>query len=711
MNLNPQQHEAVHHFGGPLLIIAGAGAGKTMVLTHKIQYMVTELGIYPNSILAITFTNKAAKEMRDRVGRLLNQPKTAPYVSTFHSLCNDILRREFHHFGRPAQFVILDQSDQTRIVKHLLKEADIDDKKYPPALVLSVIDRIKNTLTTVSGYDRDPKRDPVIASLYGMYQQHLETQNALDFNDLLMMTVQLFHQFPDVLDRYQTQFPIIMVDEYQDTNHAQFALVQALAKKFRNITVVGDFDQTIYTWRGASVHNILQFERYYPDATVIKLEENYRSTSTILKAANTLITHNTQRKDKSLWTQNPAGDPIGYYCGGTERDEANFIAREILKLQRTGVALEDVAILYRTNAQSRVLEETMTQFQIPYRMIGGMKYLQRAEIKDISAYLRLVFNPHDNAAFTRAIAVPSRGVGDTSIEKLMILSTQTAKSIYGLWQSDALPVGPRQSAAIGSLFEKIDSWGARFSVLQSEKIGTLIRMILEESGYQAYLASGAIPNGQDRIESIMELITLSNEEDVELGEFLSKLSLSSDWDQAEPDTAGQLTLMTLHHAKGLEFNVVFLAGMEEGLLPHFRSKTDDEIEEERRLCYVGITRGRQRVILTGAQSRLFQGELRTSISSRFLRELPPELIDQLGLKILQPRTVAGVSTGGPKPAQAPARGLTSYSVGEWVTHGQWGKGQILSMDGTGENAVLHISFSGMVKKLMAKYAPIRKLGG
>ena len=387
MNLNAHQADAVHHFGTPLLIIAGAGAGKTMVLTHKIQYMVMELGVYPSNILAITFTNKAAKEMKERTLKLLDNPVNPPFVSTFHSLCNDILRKEIHHLGRASQFIILDYSDQTRIVKQLLKENNVDDKKYPPALVLSCFDKIKNTLTTASGYDRDPNRDPIIATLYRGYQQRMEAQNSLDFNDLLFLTVQLFHKFPDILEKYQNQFPVLLVDEYQDTNHAQFVLIQLLAKKYRNICAVGDFDQTIYSWRGASIQNILQFEKYYPDATVIKLEENYRSTGTILKAANALISNNSMRKEKSLWTQNAAGDPLIYYCGATERDEAGYIGREIMRRQREGLSLQDIAILYRTNAQSRVIEENLAQLQLPYRVIGGLKFLQRAEIKDISSYL------------------------------------------------------------------------------------------------------------------------------------------------------------------------------------------------------------------------------------------------------------------------------------------------------------------------------------
>jgi len=708
MQLNNHQTEAVHHFGSPLLIIAGAGAGKTMVLTHKIKFMITELGIYPDHILAITFTNKAAKEMKERVRSLLPGLTTYPFLGTFHSFCNEVLRKEIQYLGRSQSFIIMDYSDQTRLVKQLLKSLNIDDKKYPPAYVLSQLDRIKNTLTTVSGYERDSKKDPVISNLYHHYQQHLETQNLVDFNDLLFLTVRIWNQFPDILEKYQDQFPVLLVDEYQDTNHAQWVLIQLLAKKFRNICAVGDFDQTIYSWRGASVQNILQFETNYPDATVIKLEENYRSTGTILSAANTLISNNSQRKEKTLWTKNNLGDPVTIFCGTTEREEAFFIGREITKRVQANEKLSNIAILYRTNSQSRVIEEVLTQLQINYRVVGGLKFFQRAEIKDIGSYLRVLYNPHDNAALIRAISVPSRGIGDTSIDRLLTLSTQTGKSIFELHESSQIQLGPRQTLALTSFFDLISDVKKQVDSTPAEKNGLAIRCILEQSGYKDYLLSGAVPNGADKLESIYELINLSNEEELELGEFLGRLSLSSDWDE-HADSNEEVTLMTLHHAKGLEFDIVFLAGLEEGLLPHFRSQSEDEIEEERRLCYVGITRGRRQVILTSAQKRLFHGELKLGTPSRFLKEIPTHLCQQIGIKSINPAPTPvpnfGVNTST-KPVTA---GITVYENNDWVSHPQWGKGQIISVDGSAEAAVLTINFSGTNKKLMAKYAPIRKL--
>lgn len=707
MTLNDHQRDAVHHFGTPLLIIAGAGAGKTMVLTHKIRYMVQELGVYPQHILAITFTNKAAREMKDRVSALMPEMTNPPFLGTFHSFCNDVLRREIQHLGRESTFVILDHSDQVRVVKQLLTLQNVDDKKYPPNLVLSMFDRIKTSLTTASGYNRDSQRDPIISGLYGAYQEHLENQNAVDFNDLLFLTVQLWHQFPEILEKYQDRYPVVLVDEYQDTNYAQLVLIQLITKKYRNITVVGDFDQTIYSWRGATVQNILQFEENYPDATVIKLEENFRSTGNILRAANALITNNTQRLEKSLWTRNDDGELLTYYCGSTERDEAFFIGREMIKRSHVGTPFSGMAVLYRTNSQSRVIEEVLAQLEIPYRVIGGFKFFQRAEIRDIASYLRLVFNPHDNAAFSRAISAPSRGVGDTSLDRLAAQSTSEGQSIYSLVQNALLTIGTRQTAIVQEFFALIDRLSVIYQVAPNDKIGTLIREILNQSGYQTHLLSGAVPNGADRLETVMELVNLAHEEELELGEFLTRLSLASDWDQKE-ESAEAVTLMTIHHSKGLEFRTVFIAGMEEGLMPHFRSQTDEEIEEERRLCYVAITRGKERVILTGAHSRLFQGDLRKCAPSRFLKELPTHLIQHSGAKSFGPASVAPTFH---VPSSAPRVTVPSvdYLLGDWVSHPQWGKGQVLNVDGNGENAVLNILFSGMEKKLMAKYAPIRKL--
>jgi DNA helicase-2/ATP-dependent DNA helicase PcrA len=707
MTLNENQHQAIAHFGTPLLIVAGAGAGKTMVLTHKIRYMVQELGIYPKNILAITFTNKAAKEMKERVHTLMPESVDSPYLGTFHAFCNDVLRRDIHHLGRESTFVILDRNDQVRIVKQLLIQQNVDDKKYPPNLILSHFDQIKSSLTSTSGYGRDQKNDPIIGNLYTAYQEHLLLQNAVDFNDLLFLTVQLWHQFPDVLEKYQDHYPVVLVDEYQDTNHAQWVLVQLIAKKHRNITVVGDFDQTIYSWRGATVQNMLQFESNYPDATVIKLEQNYRSTGNILQAANALIANNTQRRDKALWTENDEGDLLTYYCGSTERDEAFFIGREITKRSHSGTSFGDMAILYRTNSQSRVIEEVLAQLEIPYRVVGGFKFFQRIEVRDIASYLRLIFNPHDNSALARAITAPSRGVGDTSLDKLFEQSSTTGQSIYTLVQTGAVSVGTRQATILRDFFALIDALTQTYERSTQDRIGTLIKEILTSSGYETYLLSGAVPNGAERLETVMELINLSHEEEVDLGEFLSRLSLASDWDEQE-GASSAVTLMTVHHAKGLEFRTVFLAGLEEGILPHFRSQTEDEIEEERRLCYVGITRGKDQVVLTGAQSRLFQGDLRRCTPSRFLRELPSHLIQHSGAKSVGPAAAPPTFHVAASAAQ-PTKSIVEYAPGDWVSHPQWGKGQIMTVDGAGENAVLQILFSGSTKKLMAKYAPIRKL--
>ncbi len=702
VELNAPQGAAVTHFGSPLLIIAGAGAGKTLVLTRRMVYMMTELGIPGDRILAITFTNKAASEMRHRTMALCQSSQSVPFIGTFHSFCNQILRESIHALGRSNQFTIIDATDQNRLIKQIAQPMALDDKKYPPAMLLRVLDRLKNAMIPPATYARDPRMDPVVLSVYEAYQGILTQQNALDFNDLISQTVQLFQGHPSVLDRYQEQYYAILVDEYQDTNPAQFSLLHLLSQKYRNITAVGDFDQSIYSWRGASVQTILQFEQQFPDATMIKLEENFRSTPTILAAANALIANNTQRKEKNLWTKNQGGTPIEVIRCQDDRDEGRQIADRFMASHQSGRPYTDMAVLVRTNAQTRVIEETFSSRHIPYRVIGGFAFMDRAEIKDMGAYLRCIHNRHDDSAVIRALGVPSRGVGQTSLSKLMAIGAHQQMSLFQIVQSGINPIGNRQWESIRQFFDTLNQLDQQYQQdTEPTAVANLIHAIIASTQYDQYLV--AQPNGLDRLEVLNELIHLAKEEITDLGEFITRLSLGIHQDEVAPNA---VSILTLHHAKGLEFPLVCLAGLEEGILPHSRSIAEGNIEEERRLCYVGITRGKEHVIITTVGSRMFQGEKRRLIESRFLDEIPSELITGRGHGNSRPprhNRGAHSPTNPPQNIEAP-----SYAIHDRVQHSRWGMGHIVAMSGEGENAVLTVSFGGEHKRLIAKYAPLRK---
>ncbi len=712
-SLNSQQQKAIEHVGTPLLIVAGAGSGKTMVLTHKVAYLIRELGVPAQHILAITFTNKAAKEMKERITQLIGVGNAAPFIGTFHAFCADVLHHYFHRLGRSNDYVICDQSDQIKLVKQILKDLNLSEKSYSPSGVLYTIQDMKNNLVTPAQCAQHPQNlraDQAIATVYKEYEAKLLANQLVDFNDMINYTVQLFQQCPDVLEIFQERFSFVMVDEYQDTNHAQYLLILLLAKKYQNLTVVGDFDQNIYSWRGANLDNILNFEKDYTHAQTILLEQNYRSTQTILNAANGLIAHNQARKEKNLWTDNPAGESLRHYVAHDERDEAQFMIKEIRSLSQT-YTYNQMAILYRTNAQSRVLEDSFVMAQIPYRVVGGLKFFDRAEIKDLLAYMRLVYNPNDTLSFSRIVNMPLRGVGDTSLSKILSQANQTGRPISELVDAGALPVTPKCLFTLREFWTLIHTLRTLYVEEDPDGVANLILAIVEKSGYKAMLEND--PKSIDKFENISELMTLAREEAVTLGDFLNKIALSTDLDQTE-DASNAITLMTMHTAKGLEFDVVFIAGLEEGLLPHYKSKLDPSaLEEERRLCYVGITRGRKKVILTSAEKRMIFGDIFRNEGSRFIEELPPETLETVERT---PVSLLGLSGSQIRSTleskkyydDLPTR-TDTFDLGDIVIHNQWGRGVIQKIEGHGPQAILHIAFYNGIKKLMAKYAPIEKL--
>lgn len=709
--LNPQQDQAVRHTHTPLLIVAGAGSGKTMVITHKIKHLIDSGVVEAGRILAITFTNKAANEMKERVAVLLGEREDAPYISTFHSFCGDVLRQDFRHLGGPNNYVIYDQSDQTRLVKQILKELNLDEKVFVPAAMLGRIERLKNTLTSFQQFKRKAAADDKLALIYEKYQTILWQNKALDFGDMLFFTNMLFHNCPHVLEKYQDRFQYVMVDEYQDTNHAQYNLVRMLAAKYRQLTVVGDFDQNIYSWRGANLENMMRFEKDYPEATVVMLEQNYRSTGTILKAANSLIQYNKNRRDKNLWTANGEGEKLFHFTSADERDEARFIANTITELKAKQVSLNDIVILYRINALSRVLEEQLTQAEIPYRMVGGLKFFDRQEIKDMIAYLRYVHNPADMFAFARIANVPARDIGNTTLNRLMSACQRHGCGPEEVFSKEPGLLPARSARATEAFLELIRDIRAEFQRFTGDKVGQLMRLVLERTGYERMLKEGGGLQGEERLENLYELITLAREEEMELGEFLNKIALITELDSGSGGDAA-VTLMTLHNAKGLEYDYVFIAGFEDGLLPHYRARdNEEEMEEERRLCYVGITRARQRLYFTQCESRSLFGESRPQTPSAFLEELPSSLIEKIRsseIRSFRSFSMDPVTTGGIRMSTSSGnkQPLQSFKVGDRVKHSVWGEGKIVKVEGEGENAVIYGLFEGIHKKLIAKYAPL-----
>ena len=718
VKLNNKQEEAVLHYGSPLLILAGAGSGKTFVITSKIHHYITEKNIDPSSVLAITFTNKASKEMKERISKRLPDlsPANSPYIGTFHAFCSDVLRRHFNQLGGSNSFIIFDAYEQLKLMKQLVKSLNIDSKLYPESSVLSSIDRLKNDAIdskTYASMTSDHRFDATVSTLYTAYQDALWKNKAVDFNDLILHTLTLFKTFPDVLSQYQERYTHLLVDEYQDTNNMQHELVRMFASKNRNITLVGDFDQNIYSWRGANIDHILNFEKEFQGSQIIKLEQNYRSTNKILEASNHLIKHNRKRLEKNLWTDNHDGHPLMSFTSQNEMEDAQYIVNEIRRLKQRGCSLNEMVVLYRINALSRNFEEALTKDQIPYRLVGGVSFFDRKEIKDIIGYLRLLHNVHDSMSFTRICNVPNRALGLTSVKRLLEQSEKHGISIYDLVRSDKLDLPSRAYKIVVQFFDMIDQLRDELSKLQTDKLGTIIKRIMELSGYEQMLKSENTLTSMDRLENLLELISYARQEEMELSEFLAKLSLTSDIDKADDQSQEAVTLMTMHTAKGLEFDFVFIPGFEEGILPHYRAKNNDsELEEERRLCYVAITRARKKVYLTHCVKRTLFGESRSQVTSRFLKEIPNHLLLHKSSDSIEQRLKESLSGGSKlnatdigfkkQPEQA-------FQVGEKVSHAIWGDGFINAIEGQGGDAIIHLNFEGLEKKLIAKYAPLKRV--
>ncbi|HHY73727.1 MAG TPA: DNA helicase PcrA [Bacillus bacterium] len=734
--LNPEQQAAVRATEGPLLIMAGAGSGKTRVLTHRIAYLLSEKDVAPWNILAITFTNKAAREMKDRVASIVGPTAEEIWISTFHSMCVRILRRDIERIGFNRNFSILDTTDQLSVIKKILKEKNIDPKKFDPKSILGSISSAKNELITPEEYAKSASDyyRKIVSEVYEVYQDRLKKNQSLDFDDLIMMTIQLFDRVPEVLEFYQRKFQYIHVDEYQDTNRAQYMLVKALATRFKNLCVVGDSDQSIYRWRGADIANILSFEKDYPNAKVIFLEQNYRSTKRILEAANMVIENNTNRKPKKLWTENDEGKRLVYYRGDSERDEAHFVAGKIKELVDSGkLSYQDVAILYRTNAQSRVMEEVLLKSNIHYNIVGGMKFYDRKEIKDLLAYLRLIANPDDDISLMRIINMPKRGIGASTVDKVAEYAVQSGMSIIdALNEVDFIGLSSRFTNILLDFRDQIRNWNQMQEYLS---VTELVEEVLEKTGYRDMLKAEKTLEAEGRLENIEEFLSVTKNfektnEDKSLVSFLTDLALISDIDQADKDTENSqdaVVLMTLHSAKGLEFPVVFLMGVEEGIFPHSRSLMDDEeMEEERRLAYVGITRAENQLYITNARMRTLYGRMQMNPVSRFINEIPDELIENLAeeaTKEAAKKQLSAVSPFGgmPRPtiqqsvvrpvATKTGGELVGWRVGDKVEHKKWGVGTVVSVKGEGTNQELDIAFPQPtgIKRLLAQFAPITKI--
>ena len=630
-DLNPAQLEAVRQTEGPLIIFAGAGSGKTRVLTYRVAYLLQQ-GVSPFRILAVTFTNRAAQEMRQRAINLAGPVGRDVWISTFHSLAVRILRQEVQYTPYDRNFVIYDQDDQATLMKHCLRELSLDDKQFRPRTLLAAIGGLKNELVEPNEFEQKTRdeREAVLARVYKLYQAKLREQNALDFDDLLFQTVDLFRAQPLVLEHYQHRFQYVMVDEYQDTNRAQYTLVHQIAAGFENLCVVGDDDQSIYGWRGADISNILEFERDYPEAQMIKLEQNYRSTQRILTVANSVIANNKGRKPKQLWTSNRIGEPICYYQADDERDEARFVLAMIERLRQTEeMQYRDCAVFYRTHAQSRSFEEECIRSSIPYRIFGGIRFYERKEIKDILAYLRLVANPADDISLRRVLNVPRRGIGETALAQADQIARSSGKSLREVLSDPELQASlGRTAIALKGFFDMIERWSQQQEIMP---VTALAEAILADTGYRAMLQAEPPVEAETRLENIKEFLGVTREydeqgEDESLVGFLEQLALVTDVDNYRDDE-NAIVMMTIHSAKGLEFPVVFLTGMEEGLFPHTRALGEEqELEEERRLCYVGITRARQRLFLSWANRRFLHGSGMYKEPSRFLAEIPDEFM-------------------------------------------------------------------------------------
>ena len=707
-DLNPAQREAVLHVDGPLLVVAGAGSGKTRVLTHRVAHLIGAHGVKPNEILAITFTNKAATEMRERLERMLGHTARAIWILTFHAACGRILRREAERLGYRSTFTIYDQADQVRLVKACLEELGKDPKRFTPRGIHSQISNAKNQLISPDEYTARVSSfwDQTVAEVYELYQRRLFRSNAVDFDDILMLTVQVLERFPEARERWQRAFRHVLVDEYQDTNHAQYRFLQLIAEKHRNVFAVGDPDQSIYAFRGADIRNILDFERDFGGAGVIALEQNYRSTNSILEAANAVIDNNRDRKPKRLWSELGDGDPVEVVEVEDEHAEARFVAAEIARHVESGTSASEIAVFYRTNAQSRVLEDVLVRQGVPYQVIGGPRFYERAEIRDAVAYLAVLNNSDDAVSLMRIANRPRRGIGDTSIQRLVAHADALGIS---LWDATADPeaagVASASARAIRGFRTMMESLMAS---AQELSVDELVQAVLERSGtLEAYEAERTI-EARGRVENLEELVGSAQEyrrrvEEPSLSGFLEEVQLQSDQDTLATDEA-QVTLMTIHNAKGLEYRVVFLIGMEEGIFPHARSIEDNEVEEERRLAYVGMTRAMERLTLTHTTARSLYGRREYNLPSRFLDELPTGVVRER----LRPASWTGYAQSARQIAPREERDLVALSTGDSVRHGSLGEGVVTRIE-PGGVVTVRFAADGSERRLMIEYAPLEKL--
>jgi DNA helicase-2/ATP-dependent DNA helicase PcrA len=704
-DLNPAQREAVLTTEGPLLVVAGAGSGKTRVLTYRVAHLISACGVQPNEILAITFTNKAAGEMRERLEGLLGPLARAIWILTFHAACGRILRREAPRLGYKTNFTIYDQADQVRLTKQCLEELDRDPKRFVPGGIHAQISSAKNQLVGPDEYLSRVSSfyDQTVADVYALYQKRLHVSNAVDFDDLLMLTVEVLERFPEALARWQKAFRYVLVDEYQDTNHAQYRLLQLLAGKHRNLMVVGDPDQSIYAFRGADIRNILEFERDFPETRVIPLEQNYRSTNTILRAANALIAHNRERKEKNLWSELGEGMPVHVIEVEDEHAEARFVAAEIAARVEEGYSADEVGVFYRTNAQSRVLEDVLVRQGIAYQVIGGPRFYERAEIKDLIAYLQVLDNPFDAVSLQRIANRPRRGIGDASLARLRAYADGQGISLF---EALAYP----EEAGIGAApLKNVSALRTLLVALQAAaqdlSVPDLIEAVLDRSGYKDSLEAERTIEALGRLENLQELVGVGREyvqqtQEPSLSGFLQEISLYSDQDAIRGEES-LVTLMTIHNAKGLEFKAVFVIGMEEGIFPHIRSIEEQGVEEERRLAYVGMTRAEERLVLTHATSRSLWGNRTFNLPSRFLDELPEEGVV---VERLRPASWSGYGARDVAPRET----FPDLSTGDSVRHSTLGEGVVVRVE-PGGVVTVRFADDGAERRLMLEYAPLEKI--
>ncbi len=739
--LNPEQLKAVKSIDSPLLVIAGAGSGKTRVLTYKISYLIKEIGADPFNILAITFTNKAAKEMKKRVTELVGKVGEVMWVSTFHSFCARILRYEIHNLGMPSNFVIYDGHDQLSLVTKCISELDIDSKRFSPKAILAVISDAKNRLIDAKTYVSEASDfyEKVVADVYPVYQNKLIKANALDFDDLLMYAVDILNRFPEVKAKYQEKFRYILVDEFQDTNTAQNKLILLLAEKYKNIYVVGDDDQSIYSWRGAEIENIINFDKNFKNTKIIKLEQNYRSTKNILSAANSLISNNESRKIKKLWTENAHGELISKYIASDEKEEVRFIVAQIKKMmqERKSGRYRDFAVFYRTNAQSRAVEELLIRENIPYKIYGGLRFYDRKEIKDILAYLKLISNPKDIISILRIINVPVRKIGKTTLQEIERFAIKNKITFTeALYRSNEInTIGAGVKERINAFLDMLSDFR---SFAAEHDVKELLEKVWADTGYMKELEVEHTIEATNRIENLKELITVTGEyafrtfvnnsdEDSSLSMldgFLEEVSLLSDIDNYD-DSMDAIILMTLHNAKGLEFPVVFMIGLEEGIFPHSRSmQSMPELEEERRLCYVGLTRAKEKIFLTAALSHSIFGATSSKTISRFIREIPAAMIMDENIFAAEKRHLKSANAGRFSDryagkdkgdlfadyAQSDSAVFKDYKAGDTVEHKMWGRGEVLKVKNLKDDVELDVAFeSAGLKHLLVSFAPIRKV--